>query len=119
MERHPFLTALAVAKSELRTRLAVEILAAVEADATGTLVLTKTARFEDEQITGDLIEVKLCPAVPTYPAYPIAPSEPILFFLPDDSWKAPEVYALREDFPNVPHLNLSLWAYPRLSLIHI
>lgn len=113
VEGHPYLTAPAVPTSELRTRLAREILAAVNADETGVLMLTKTGRFEHQQASGDIVEVNLHPAVPTYPAHPIAACEPLLFFLPDDSWKAPEVYALRADFPNVPHLNLLPWAHPR------
>lgn len=113
VEGHPYLTAPAAAPSELHTRLAREILAAVKADETGVLVLTKTGRFMHEQSSGDLIEVNLHPAVPTHPTHSIARCEPMLFFLPDDSWKSPEVYALREDFPNVPHLNLLPWAHPR------
>lgn len=113
VEVHPFLTVPAVPPSEMRTRLAREILASVNADKMGVLMLTKTGRFECEHASGDIVEVNLHPAVPTHPAHPIAACEPMLFFLPDDSLKSPEVYALRVDFPNVPHLNLLPWAHPR------
>lgn len=113
MDAHPYLSAAEVPRSELRTRLAREIVAVIDAEEGSLISLIRVKRLERDGTAGDLIEFNLEPAVPTRPVHPIAVREPMLFFLPDDPQQAPEVFALREDFPNVPHLNMLRWSYPR------
>lgn len=84
VDAHPYLSAAEVSRDELRTRLAREIVAVIDAEETGIISLTKVKRLQGKGRAGDLLEVNLEPAVPTRPVHPIAPREPLLFFLPDD-----------------------------------
>ena len=112
MDNHPYLNAVEVDRSSLRTRLAQEMIATIEAENSSFILLISIKRFETEKRSGDILEVQLEPAVPTYPVHSIAAREQMMFFLPDDSKKPPEVYALRKDFPHVPHLTLLPWENP-------
>ncbi|MFC3832846.1 MULTISPECIES: ThiF family adenylyltransferase [Deinococcus] len=93
---------------QLCTRLGRELLLTAAADRSGFLTVTEIRRTD----IADLIIVTLHPEIPTYPVHPIQRDEPIAFLIPDDPDMAPEVYALREDFPGVPHLIRPRVAFP-------
>ncbi|WP_295815555.1 ThiF family adenylyltransferase [uncultured Deinococcus sp.] len=108
MGEHFPLPTTSASPEQLRTRLGRELLLTAAADTSGFLTVTEIRRAA----IADLIIVTLHPEVPTYPVHPIQRAEPVAFLVADDPDLAPEVYALREDFPAVPHLIRPRAAFP-------
>lgn len=97
-----------VAREQLRTRLGQELAQTALADTSGLITNAEMLRTD----TADLIILTLHPEVPSHPVNPIQWDEPIAFLLPDDPQQEPGIFALREDFPAVPHLIRPVEAIP-------
>src|SRR5437870_11766427 len=66
----------------------------------------------------DYVIVELEVELPQYPVNDIRKSEVCAIAFPSTPGSSPDVLALREDFPQVPHLNLREQEFPRSLCVY-
>jgi integrative and conjugative element protein (TIGR02256 family) len=69
-------------------------------------------------IGGDIVVVEVEPQLSQKRAYPIRPHETLAIEFDRKDQFVPQVYALRDDFPIVPHLNLMPNEFPRCLCLY-
>lgn len=97
----------AVRAADLRFARGVALLAAVKANPFVELVDVRSHGEDDVLVVEFMVEL------PQHPAVPIQPRERIAIAVGPDELAPPVVSALRKDFPDLLHLNLTLEGEPK------
>lgn len=75
--------------------------------------LMSCRREERHELVKELLIIQLEVEVPQYPLKDICDQECVAVILSSVDDEYPEIYALRDDFPSVPHLNMTASDLPR------
>jgi hypothetical protein len=102
-----------ISPADLRIPKARQVSEALHNHSVQYIEFVTCQREETEQSTREYIIIDAEVEVPQHKKHDIRRYERIAMVFPSEDDRVPEVLALRQDFPHVPHLNLRLYPGPR------